>query len=552
MKPDQLDQIMQEAVRAGILPAGAARPDDAGRPWPVVLLTALGAWLAALPLLGVTGMLFGRWVATGPGPYAVGLLVLAGALVVLRSAALPLFVEQLAVPALLVGGGTLAFGFERDLPPQSAGAILAVISILLGWAQPRPWLRVLAGVLAASLAVQACLPGAAAHLGRHAFSGYWLALHAVFSIWLAAHALAHRRWRSTALEALAAGWILATLAGLALWSGMTFLIGGFGGDLGTVLANGTGRASAPGWDDAAMRAASVGLAAVAALWSARQWPALRQVPAGGVGLILAALAWFMPTLGAALLALAFCATSGRRRSAVAAASAAAWIIGAFYYQLSWPLADKAALLAVAGALLGGLAWLAWRAEATATASASASASAAPIAAPDRASAHAFRLRAIPSGIALCAVAVLAVANVGIWQKEDLIAHGQPVYVELAPVDPRSLMQGDYMRLNFALPGGLADSIERDALRGRLRAVARRDARGVATLLRLDEGGPLAADELRIELTPKNGRWTLVSDAWFFKEGEGARWATAKYGEFRVGPDGRVLLVGLRGPNLEKL
>jgi uncharacterized membrane-anchored protein len=541
MKPGQLDQIMQEAVRAGILPADAARPDDAGRPWPVVLLTALGAWLAALPLLGVTGMLFGRWVATGPGPYIVGLLVLAGALVVLRSAALPLFVEQLAVPALLVGGGTLAFGFERDLPPQSAGAILALISILLGWAQPRPWLRVLAGALAASLTVQACLPGAAAHLGRHAFSGYWLALHAVFSIWLAVHAMAHRRWRSPALEALAAGWILATLAGLALWSGMTFLIGGFGGDLGTVLANGTGRASAPGWEDAAMRAASVGLAAIAALWSARQWPVLRQVPAGGVGLILTALAWFMPTLGAALLALAFCATSGRRRSAVAAASAAAWIIGAFYYQLSWPLADKAALLAVAGALLGALAWLAWRAEAAATV----------VAAPDLASATAPRSRTMQPGIALCALAVLAVANVGIWQKEDLIAHGQPVYVELAPADPRSLMQGDYMRLNFAIPGGLAESIER-AQRGRPRAVARQDARGVATLLRLDDGGPLAADELRIELTPKNGRWTLVSDAWFFKEGEGARWAAAKYGEFRVGPDGRALLVGLRGPNLEKL
>lgn len=541
MKPDQLDQIMQEAVRAGVLPVDAVRPDDAGRPWPVVLLTALGAWLAALPLLGVTGMLFGRWVATGPGPYTVGLLVLAGALVVLRSAALPLFVEQLAVPALLVGGGTLAFGFERDLPPQSAAAILALISVLLGMAQPRPWLRVLAGVLAALLTVQACLPGGVGHLGRHAFSGYWLALHAVFLIWLAVHAAAHRRWRSPALEALAAGWILATLAGLALWSGMTFLVGGFGGELGTVLANGSGRASAPGWDDAATRSVSVGLAAIAALWSARQWPALRQVPAGGVGLILAALAWFMPTLGAVLLALAFCATSGRRRSAVAAAVAAAWIIGAFYYQLSWPLADKAALLAVAGALLGGLARLAWRAEATAG-----------VTAPDRAAARAPRPGAIRAGIALCALAVLAVANLGIWQKEDLIAHGQPVYVELAPVDPRSLMQGDYMRLNFVIPGALADSIERDAPRQRPRALARRDARGVATLLRLDDGGPLAADELRIELTPKNGRWTLVSDAWFFKEGEGARWATAKYGEFRVGPDGRALLVGLRGPNLEQL
>ncbi|XOT97907.1 GDYXXLXY domain-containing protein, partial [Alcaligenes pakistanensis] len=28
--------------------------------------------------------------------------------------------------------------------------------------------------------------------------------------------------------------------------------------------------------------------------------------------------------------------------------------------------------------------------------------------------------------------------------------GQTVLLELAPVDPRSLMQGDYMSLNFAL------------------------------------------------------------------------------------------------------
>ena len=47
--------------------------------------------------------------------------------------------------------------------------------------------------------------------------------------------------------------------------------------------------------------------------------------------------------------------------------------------------------------------------------------------------------------------MLPVANVGIWQKEQLIAHGQPVFVELAPVDPRSLMQGDYMRLEFRVP-----------------------------------------------------------------------------------------------------
>ena len=134
----------------------------------------------------------------------------------------------------------------------------------------------------------------------------------------------------------------------------------------------------------------------------------------------------------------------------------------------------------------------------------------------------------------------------------MIAHGEPVYVELAPADPRSLMQGDFMRLNFRIPGDVQNRLDGLLSAERPRVVARRDARGVATLVRLDDGTPLAADELRVELTPKDGRWILVSDAWFFKEGEGDRFAQAKYGEFRVAPDGRALLVGVRGAALQPL
>jgi uncharacterized membrane-anchored protein len=71
-------------------------------------------------------------------------------------------------------------------------------------------------------------------------------------------------------------------------------------------------------------------------------------------------------------------------------------------------------------------------------------------------------------------------------------------------------------------------------------------------VRRDDGTPLAVDEMRIELTPKNGTWVLVSDAWFFREGEADRWSRAKYGEFRVDPAGKALLVGLRGPELAPL
>jgi hypothetical protein len=36
------------------------------------------------------------------------------------------------------------------------------------------------------------------------------------------------------------------------------------------------------------------------------------------------------------------------------------------------------------------------------------------------------------------------------------------------------------------------------------------------------------------------------------EGEAQQWAKAKYGEFRIGGNGRALLMGPRGPDLEEL
>ena len=42
--------------------------------------------------------------------------------------------------------------------------------------------------------------------------------------------------------------------------------------------------------------------------------------------------------------------------------------------------------------------------------------------------------------------VLAILNFGIYRKELFIETAEEVYFELAPVDPRSLMQGDYLSL----------------------------------------------------------------------------------------------------------
>ncbi|CAG0878818.1 unnamed protein product [Cyprideis torosa] len=54
-------------------------------------------------------------------------------------------------------------------------------------------------------------------------------------------------------------------------------------------------------------------------------------------------------------------------------------------------------------------------------------------------------------IALATLAIiLAVVNWSIVGKEKHLADGRKIYLELAPVDPRSLMQGDYMALRFRL------------------------------------------------------------------------------------------------------
>jgi len=56
----------------------------------------------------------------------------------------------------------------------------------------------------------------------------------------------------------------------------------------------------------------------------------------------------------------------------------------------------------------------------------------------------------------------------------------------------------------------------------------------------------------LELSPKNGAWVVVTEAWIFKEGTAELWQTAKYGEFRVLPDGRALLVGMADEKLHAL
>ncbi|MBJ6759257.1 GDYXXLXY domain-containing protein [Myxococcaceae bacterium JPH2] len=154
---------------------------------------------------------------------------------------------------------------------------------------------------------------------------------------------------------------------------------------------------------------------------------------------------------------------------------------------------------------------------------------------------------ILGGLALVLVSALVI----VMQKEAVLARGQPVLLRLAPVDPRSLMQGDYMRLNYAIStdqGWDNDGRPRD---GNL--VLRLDSDGVGQFVRFDSAEvPLAPGEFRLRYRIRDHRVRLGAEAFFFQEGHADRYEHAKYGELRVADSGTSVLVGLRDENRKPL
>ena len=187
-----LHDLIAAATAEGIL-SDVDFPRQATRPWPVILMTALGAWLAAVPLLFGLAAIFGDTLEKGVLCYVLGAAFLAGAMRVLRSRTVSPFVEQLGLPVLLVGGALLVFGLFRDLPYFVAEALLLLVITGTAWVVPQHWLRVLLGALAAMtfILMNANLVSASP---LHLTSGALFALVAwLIAAWYGdAHAPSHR------------------------------------------------------------------------------------------------------------------------------------------------------------------------------------------------------------------------------------------------------------------------------------------------------------------------------------------------------------------------
>ncbi|CAM3988878.1 GDYXXLXY domain-containing protein [Bordetella muralis] len=292
---------------------------------------------------------------------------------------------------------------------------------------------------------------------------------------------------------------------------------------------------------------------VACAWAVL-WPRRRVLTSGvvwGVPLGLLALALFwLPSPGVAFALAWMLLGFGLREprlTMVGGLSLLVYLL-VYYYQLEIPLLDKAFWLGGAALLLFVLRALVYLVprwmktielpEVTLPA---------PVT-----SALRWRTAVVLGGLIL----VLAVVNHTIWQRETLLTQGRVVVLQLAPVDPRSLMQGDYMALNFAVGDQLRPSFDPDGVAKRPTdgyVVLVPDGDGVAQRVRTQaDAQPVAGNEIALRYRIRDRDVRIVTNAYFFPEGQADRYARARYGEIRVGDDGTGLLVRMLGEDRQPL
>ena len=149
----------------------------------------------------------------------------------------------------------------------------------------------------------------------------------------------------------------------------------------------------------------------------------------------------------------------------------------------------------------------------------------------------------------CSLGIIGALNWMIVDKEMLLDSAQSIYLELAPVDPRSLMQGDYMVLDYAVAREAQSKANATLKSGHL--ILKVDDRRVGQFARIDDGSPLADEEVRVTFT-RNYRIHIGAESYFFEEGSGGEFAQAKFAELKVGSSGECVLVGLLDESLNRI
>ncbi|MET0917072.1 MAG: DUF4401 domain-containing protein [Burkholderiales bacterium] len=153
MNANERGALWQRLAEAGLVTGATPAPAGDGTVWYIRAMLGAAAWIAAVFLLAFIGMALHDLVRTNVAKIVTGLVVCAGAAVMLRVATGP-FAGQLALALSLTGQALFAFGmlnlFDRGrLQVAPAMFVVAAVEALLVIAVPNVVHRVICTIAAA-------------------------------------------------------------------------------------------------------------------------------------------------------------------------------------------------------------------------------------------------------------------------------------------------------------------------------------------------------------------------------------------------------------------
>ena len=123
--------------------------------------------------------------------------------------------------------------------------------------------------------------------------------------------------------------------------------------------------------------------------------------------------------------------------------------------------------------------------------------------------------------------------------EERLANSTEILLQLGPVDPRSLMQGDYMELDYSLRWQIPRYADSTYI------VVKVAPDKEATFERLQNDKTLHEGELLLRYTrDSKGKVCIGAETYFFQEGTDYKYSYAQYGLVKVDSDGNCTIVGL--------
>ncbi|WP_203363948.1 GDYXXLXY domain-containing protein [Bacillus sp. REN10] len=151
------------------------------------------------------------------------------------------------------------------------------------------------------------------------------------------------------------------------------------------------------------------------------------------------------------------------------------------------------------------------------------------------------------------ILLLQLAFIGFtsWQKEQLLQNGQLVALKLEPLDPRSLLQGDYVQLNYEMHTKFLD--QPDSLEGKVHIILEKSADNVQvngkqvpiykpkTFVSANQPAVVNEEKVILQGKARYGTLDLGIEHFFIPENTGQKWENKNYALVRVADNGDAIL-----------